>query len=225
MVAKKTDKSNLENKRFLFFEIGMVLALTAALVAIEWRNAKPQTAYIAYNGDEFIPEELKIEITRPEVKKEILPPDLPEIKIVINEDEIDDDPFDFDVEADEDDIIEFIPFEPKEEKPEPDDYVFIAEKMPRYHNGGLENFHKHIQEIVEYPAAAVEIGLSGKVFVKFIVDKKGYITGIEIQQGIHPLLDNAVIAAIKKSDRWQPGMQGGFPVNVAMAMPVIFRLQ
>ena len=97
--------------------------------------------------------------------------------------------------------------------------------MPQYHNGGLENFHKFIQQIVNYPSAAVEHGLEGKVFVKFIVDKKGYVTNIEIQQGIHPLLDNAVIAALQKSDRWQPGKQGGFPVNVAMSMPVVFRLQ
>jgi protein TonB len=226
MVAKKSEQTNLENKRFLFFEIGMVLALSAALVAIEWKSAKPQTIYMAYNGDEFFPEDMTAEITRPELKKEIKPPELPEIHIIKDEAKIEDDPFlDFNVDANEGDIIEFIPFEPKEEKPDSFVFVYFAEKMPRYHNGGLDNFRKHIQEIVEYPPTAVEMGLSGKVFVKFVVDKKGYVTGIEIQRGIHPLLDNAVIAAIKKSDRWQPGMQGKFPVNVAMSMPVVFRLQ
>ncbi len=225
MFSKKTEKANLENKKILFFEVGMVLTLAAALVAIEWNNAKSQTSYIAYNGDGSIPEEIDMIITRPEKKKEIKPPELPKIEIIENETEIEEENFDFNVETKWDENIEFIPFDYADEKPEPMEYVFFAERMPEYDNGGLENFRRFIQQIVEYPQAAIEHGLEGKVFVKFIVDKKGYVTNIEIQRGIHPLLDNEVIAAIKKSRRWKPGMQGGMPVNVAMSMPVVFRLQ
>ena len=73
MFSKKTEKANLENKKILFFEVGMVLTLAAALVAIEWNNAKSQTSCIAYNGDGSIPEEIDMIITRPEKKKEIKP--------------------------------------------------------------------------------------------------------------------------------------------------------
>ena len=42
MVTKKTERANLENKKVVFFEIGMVLTLASALVAIEWCSAGPQ---------------------------------------------------------------------------------------------------------------------------------------------------------------------------------------
>ncbi len=225
MVAKKTEKANLENKRILYFEAGMVLVLAAALVVIEWSHTKAQNPYMSYTGNTLFEEELDIPISRTDLKKEIKPPELPKIEIVKDITDIPEEDFDFNVESNWDDIVDFVFIEPDEEKPEELGFVWFAEKMPQYHNGGLENFHKFIQQIVNYPQAAIENGLQGRVFVKFIVDKKGYVTGIEIQQGIHPLLDNAVIAAIQKSDRWQPGKQGGMPVNVAMSMPVVFRLQ
>ena len=36
MEVKKTEKANLENKKLLFLEIGMVVALAAVFVAFEW---------------------------------------------------------------------------------------------------------------------------------------------------------------------------------------------
>ena len=225
MVAKKTQKANLENKKILYFEAGMVLVLAASLVVLEWSRTEAQNNSLAYGGTTIIDEELNIPISRTEMKKEIKPPELPKIEIVENKVDIEDESFDIDVETKWDEDIVFIPFEPDEEEPEDLGFTWFPEKMPEYHNGGLENFHKFIQQIVEYPPAAAENFIEGRVFVTFVVDKKGYVTKIEIQKGTHPLLDNAVIAAIKKSDRWKPGMQGGMPVNVAMSMPVIFKLQ
>ena len=226
MVAKKTTKANLENKKILYFEAGMVLVLAAALVVLEWTRTEAQNNTLAYGGTTIIDTELDIPISRTEIKKEkIKPPELPRIEIVIDNTEIPDEDFNFSSEADWDDEFVFTPFEPNEEKPEELDFIWFAEKMPQYHNGGLENFHKFIQQIVEYPPTAAENFIEGRVFVTFVVDKKGYVTRVEIQRGAHPLLDNAVIAAINKSDRWKPGMQGGMPVNVAMSMPVIFKLQ
>lgn len=225
MVAKKTEKANLENKKFLYFEAGLVLALASALVVLEWNQTTAQNNSLAYGGTTIFEEEMDMPISRTELKKEIKPPELPKIEIVENEIDIEEESFDIDIEINWDDEFVFTPFEPEEEEPEDMGFIWIAEKMPEYHNGGLENFHKFIQQIVDYPQTAAENGIEGRVFVTFVVDKKGYVTRIEIQKGIHPLLDNAVIAAIKKSDRWKPGMQRGMPVNVAMSMPVIFQLQ
>ncbi len=225
MVAKKTEKANLENKKILFFEIGMVLAIAAVLVVIEWTHNKFRTSTIAYAGDDLIPDEMIIEITRQEVKQKTVPPALPEIKIVENTVDIPDENFDIDIETNWYDIVDLSKFTMDDEKAVDTDTFVIVEKMPRYHKGGLEEFRNFIQQVVEYPPVAIEHQIEGKVFVKFIVDKHGYVTAIEIQKGIHPLLDNAVIAAIKQSDRWDPGKQGNIPVNVALSMPVIFHLQ
>ena len=223
MLAKKTDKSDLEKKKFMFFEIGLLIALAIALLAFEWSTAGVEENPWIFKGEESIVNELQMDITRPEKQQEIVKPELPKLKIRPDNIEIEEPDFNFSVEVDPWEGI-YIP-EPDPEDPIEDSIFIISQKMPSYRNGSLSEFHKHIQEIVKYPQAAIDLELQGKVFVRFVVDKTGYIAHIEIQQGIDPILDNAVIAAIKKSEKWQPGEQRGRPVNVAMSMPVIFRLQ
>ena len=223
MVTKKTERANLENKKVVFFEIGMVLTLASALVAIEWCSAGPQNTGSFSDNPKNTDGIMQAPVTR-QPQKKIQPPPQPKIKIAENNDVIDDDPDFFSVEGTAYTFIDFFPIEPEEEPPV-DSVIWFPDKKPEYENGPPEKFQRFIQKIAEYPATAAEMGLEGKVFVKFVVDKKGYVTDIEIQRGVHPLLDNAVIAAICKSKRWKPGMQNGLPVNVAMSMPVIFRLQ
>jgi len=223
MISKKTNKADLEKKRSLFFEIGLVIALAIALIAFECTPVeKPADNFLSYLDDP-INEELEIDITRVEKKKEMKKPKAIEIKIIKNEVDLPGDDIDLDMDVDIDDCIFDIPELPDE--PGVEDTFFIVEYMPEYRNGGLQNFHKHIQEIVKYPREAIDLGLEGTVYLTFVVDKRGFISNIKIIRGIDPLLDNEVIAAIEKSEQWKPGIQAGRKVNVSMSMPVTFRLQ
>ena len=42
MEIKKTEKANLENKKLLFLEIGLIVALVAVFVAFEWQTEEQQ---------------------------------------------------------------------------------------------------------------------------------------------------------------------------------------
>ena len=64
----------------------------------------------------------------------------------------------------------------------------------------------------EIPASARRMGVEGKVFVKFIVDKEGAISNIEIE-GINADLDNEAIRLIKIMPPWKPGKQNGRSVK------------
>jgi len=228
MVTKKSKKANLENKRTLFFEIGMMLAIALALMALETDNVNSGN-----NDYQFLPsgESIDEEVMMPIKWKEPDQPPVPQqivqkFEIKDNDWELDDPDFDFNVDADADEGFEFFPIgDPEEEEPEEMDVVIFADKMPQYNGCGLECFHKFIQETVLYPQLAIENHIQGRVYVRFIVDKKGVLKNIEIMKGVHPLLDNAVIEALNKSERWQPGMQGPMPVNVSMSMPVTFTLR
>jgi protein TonB len=223
MITKKSKKSNLENKKAIFFEIGMVLALSIALIAFEWSTTEsPANAPIA--GWDEIYEEDYNEVIRLEVEKIIMPPQPTyEIVIVDDEVEIEEPDFDFDIDIDPDAIV--IP--PLTDEPPVDDDVpvYFAEEMPRYRNGERINFKRHMQQIVNYPEEAIHLDLEGTVHVQFVVDKHGNIKDIKIIRGIDPLLDNEVIAAIHQSEKWEPGRQNGHAVNVAMSIPIVFRLQ
>jgi protein TonB len=225
MIAKKSKKTNLENKRTLFFEIGIVLALAMALIAFEWSTTETRETNLSALWDGAVEEELDMEITRPELEKEPPPPQpIPEIVIVENNTKIPEPELFISVEIGVNDRIK-IPDLPDEPPVVDDVPVFFAQEMPIYRNGGLINFRNHMQEIVKYPKEAIALDLEGTVYVKFVVDRKGYIRDIGIVRGIDPLLDNEVIAAIQQSERWKPGRQNGIPVSVAMSMPIIFRLQ
>lgn len=222
MVAKKTDKSNLENKKLLFLEIGLMLSLSLALCAFEWSATEETDTYWEMPETVFEPE-LQAEITRPEVEQKQPRYALPEIKIVEDIIDIPEEDLNFISDVPEDWSFKIPDLDPEENV---DDSIFyIVERWPVYEKGGPENFRRYIQQIVEYPQAAIEAGIDGKVFVQFVVNAEGYVSDIRIQQGRHPALDNAVIEAVSKSKRWEPGEQRGRPVKVAMTIPVIFRLQ
>lgn len=224
MISKKTKKADLEKKRPLFFEIGLTIALAMMFVAFEWTSLeKPRTNFRSYMDDSFI-EELEIDITRIEKKEELKKPKAIQIEIIKNETDIPESDFELNTEINEYDGIIFPDFTPEEEHIEEEVFV-IVENMPEYRNGGLINFHDHIMHIVDYPQTAIELGLEGTVYVSFVINKKGKITKIKIVRSVDPLLDNAAIAAIEQSEKWKPGIQAGRPVNVAMVIPVRFRLQ
>jgi len=224
MISKKSNKADLEKKRPLFFEIGLTTALAIALAAFELSPEETSTNnYLKYSENSYI-EPIDVIITRVEKKEKMKKPKAIVFEIKPNDVELDYPDFELNTEIDPDDGIDYN-FDNTDEEPVKDEIFIIVENMPEYRNGGLENFHKYIQEKVKYPQAAIELGLEGTVFVSFVVDKNGDVINLTITRGIDPLLDNEVIAAIENAERWKPGMQTGRKVNVAMAMPVTFRLQ
>lgn len=101
-------------------------------------------------------------------------------------------------------------------------YIYVK-KMPEF-PGGVKAFYTYIREHVEYPDIAKKEGIEGVVFLRFEVTKKGSIGKIDIQKGVHPLLDNAAIKVIKSLPKFIPGEQNGKKVNVWYATSVTFKL-
>lgn len=226
MELKKSPKADLEKKKSLFLEIGYVVALGLVLMAFEWTKEDVNFASLGELPDLAGEEEI-IPITRQEMQKPPEPPKPQKVILELNivEDDVElDDEFEIeDFEASQDEEIEIIAMEEEEE--EEAEVFFIVEDMPTFQGGSLENFRNYIQESIEYPAIAMENGISGTVYVNFVVNQKGEITAINIVRGVDPSLDNEVIRALKAAPKWSPGKQRGKPVSVSMAIPVKFILQ
>ena len=90
--------------------------------------------------------------------------------------------------------------------------------------GGLEQFYKFVGKNLKYPAQARRLGIEGKVFVHFVVDRDGSLSDIKVVKGIGAGCDAEVERIIHKSPKWNPGKQRGEPVRVRMMMPITFRL-
>lgn len=109
-------------------------------------------------------------------------------------------------------------------QPEPDKIHISVEVKPQFPGGDAE-MHKYISDNLFYPVVDREMGVEGRVTIRFVVGKAGEITDVELLKGISPSCDREAIKVVKNMPRWIPGKQNGNPVRVYHVLPIIFRLQ
>lgn len=85
--------------------------------------------------------------------------------------------------------------------------------------GGLRSYYLNIQ----YPRAAIEAGIQGRLLLSFVVELDGATTQIEVVESLHPLCDSAAVHALRAT-RFLPGRQQGQKVRVRMRLPVRFQI-
>ncbi|WP_256011590.1 energy transducer TonB [Desertivirga xinjiangensis] len=100
----------------------------------------------------------------------------------------------------------------------------VVEHQPMF-PGGLEAFANYLRKNLRYPAAASEIGVTGRVFVNFIVEKDGSLTDIKVVKGIGHGCDEEAVRVLKKSPRWAPGIQNQQRVRVMFTIPIVFQME
>jgi periplasmic protein TonB len=228
MEAKKSDKANLEKKKGLFLQIGLVTVLALLLIAFEWTTREVSTGNLGELAEVVMEEEI-IPITRPEEVQPPPPPPPPQItetlNIVEDDVEIEDELFIDDVEARQDTRIEFSQMVMEEEEAAEQEIFFIVEDMPDFQGKGQDGFRTYIAENLKYPQIAAENGIQGRVFVQFVVNEDGQVSDATVVRGVDPALDREAVRVVMSSPRWTPGKQRGEPVRVAFTFPINFVLQ
>lgn len=106
---------------------------------------------------------------------------------------------------------------------EPPKIVDFAEVMPEF-EGGAKAMYKFLQRHLRYPRADQRIGIQGTVFVRFIIDITGTVTGVEVVRGVSGTLDKEAMRVIALMPKWKPGSQHGTPVNIRMVLPIKFEM-
>jgi TonB family protein len=98
-----------------------------------------------------------------------------------------------------------------------------VEEMPSF-PGGSGALASFIAANLKYPVVAQENGIQGRVVVKFVVDKNGRITDVEIARSVDPSLDKEAMRIVKAMPKWKPGKLKGNCVRVKYTVPIVFRL-
>ena len=118
MIIKKSEKANLEKRRGVFIQLGVVIALAITLIAFEWTSKPKNLASLGAMSDMNLTEEI-IPITRQQEIKPPPPPAAPKVTDVLNivEDDvqIDDELIIDDAEADQQMQVEIVEFTETEE--------------------------------------------------------------------------------------------------------------
>lgn len=229
MELKKNDKANLEKRKTIFLQLGLVIVLALMLIAFEWTTGGLKDNEYDMGDTEQLEEEM-IPITeqqQPEPPKPPEPPKTTELFEIVEDDiEIEDE---FIIEEDEIDMdteVEIIEYTIEEEEEEEEDNIFvIVEEMPTFRGGGVEKFRSWVFRNLKYPPIASENGVQGRVYVDFVVEPTGEVSNVKVVRGVDPSLDKEAIRVVSSSPKWKPGKQRGLPVRVRFSFPILFELQ
>jgi periplasmic protein TonB len=223
MNIKKSKRANIENRRTVFFQVGLGLVLVSVLAAFEWAtptgNTKTDfTNVTPISQDIYIPPTEHKKLKQPEPLK---PP--VEFKKVSEDEEFVEEDFYLDVSDPSFNPYSLSELEPEVEKPEIIDFYSVQEK-PRFRGGEMNSFAKYVGSKIVFPDEAIQMGISGTIKITFVIDEQGKVTNARVTRSVDPMLDEIVLNAIRNSKGWEPGIQNGQKVKVQLTMPITFKL-
>lgn len=229
MEAKKSAKADLEKKKGLFLEIGLVFILALVLVAFNLKSSpKQDTGLQSINqGTEIVEDVIQTEEKQPEPEPE---PEQPEPEVATDLNVIDND-----AESDhemkvvdagddanraQENVVTVI--EPEKELEEEPVYVFVEEEAA--YPGGETALYDYLGKNIQYPDLARESGITGTVVIKFVVEKDGSISKPTILREIGGGCGKEALRVVKNMPKWKPGKQSGRAVRSEFTLPVQFEL-
>lgn len=229
MEVKKTPRASLENKRLLFVEIGLVIALLIFWGCMEYTSKETTVSTLAEVAQEIEVEEM-VPITQ-----ETPPPPEAAPKIPVLSDQID--IVDDEIEIEEDflslednanlgvEIMDYIE-EVEEETVEEEAIPFqLVEEKPSFNGGDANEFSKWVNSKLVYPEIAKENGVQGRVTLQFTVNTDGSVSNVIVLRGVDSSLDKEAVRVVSMSPKWKPGKQRDRAVKVTYTFPVIFQLR
>lgn len=229
MELKKSEKADLESKKGIFFQVGLVFALAITLLAFEWKSYDNLDINTFSNQQANTEVEELAQITQQNTPPPPPPPPAPSLvlNIVDNTAQINDD-LSINAEADEStQVDEYIApvAEKQEEEAEVEEHqiFMVVENAPAFPGGDAARM-KFLQDNIKYPQMARESGIQGTVYVTFVVERSGAVTDVKILRGIGGGCDEEAVRVVQNMPKWEPGKQRGKPVRVQFNMPIKFTL-
>ena len=229
MKPKKTEKADLENRRGLYLEIGLVVVLVAALVAFNVKSYDNKKIEVVQRTAADETEEMGIQ-TQDDTPPPPPPPEQPEVTTELNviEDDAESENEIGIVNAevtDKTENIEITPVVVEQDEEEDEQVIFqVVEQDPEF-PGGVEALYKFIQSNIKYPQLAKENNITGRVFVTFVVEKDGSVSNVKAARDIGGGCGAEAVRVVKSMPKWTPGKQRGKAVRAAYTLPVNFTLQ
>ena len=209
-------------------EIGLVVILLASLVAF---NVKSDDKEVRDVVQRDVVEEVEEQVlqTAEDTPPPPRPPEVPEVTTVIevvSDDKEIENEVTFNAEVDDKTAnIEITPVKIEEEVDEDEVTIFtVVENDPEF-PGGMEALYKYLAQNIKYPALARDNGITGRVYVTFVVERDGSIANPKVLKDIGGGCGQEAIRVVKSMPKWTPGKQRGKAVRVQFNLPVNFNLK
>lgn len=232
MELKKNPKKDLNKSSGLFFATGMALVLAMTYFAFEWKTFYSSTDYDTSMNveDELIEENPIFTLETPPPPPPPVAPTL--IEVAPNDTELPETEIAANIE-DPDESIPIAEIAYVDLEPEIDVIWTTIEEVPVF--PGCEDekdkracfqkmMNKHIGKVFRYPEIAKEMGVEGKVYTQFTIQKDGNIGNI-LLRGPDKILEKEAERIINKLPKMRPGKQRDRNVKVAFTIPITFKLR
>lgn len=99
----------------------------------------------------------------------------------------------------------------------------VVECLPEF-PGGMSAFVQWLTKHLKYPLAAQRAKRQGTVLVSFIVNKDGTIADRKVVKSASPELDREALRVLRLMPKWKPGEDHGQPCRTYVCIPVVFKL-
>jgi protein TonB len=218
--AKKARSQTL-----LLSSISLCISLLIVIAAFEMRIAEDSARVELSSNTNRFEDLVEIPLTQ-HIQKPPAQMHAPTIIEVDDEEIIEEIEVDLDIEMTEETRIEAIVFKPGDDavpEEKADEIFLIVEEQP-IPVGGIAAFYDFVGSNLQYPARAARMGIEGRVFVEFVVEKDGSLTNIRVAKGIGGGCDEEAVRVLAAAPKWKAGRQRGNPVRVRMVMPIMFKL-
>ena len=226
MEEKKSPKANLENKKVMFTQIGLIISLLIAWLAFEHKSYDKRQIDESLLNREVVLDEEMVEITKQEEQKP-QPVEQPQqtTQLEIVDDNVETEDININAEVEQNEVIEeYVAPEVVEEEVVEQEIFQIVEEMPAF-PGGEQKLMEYVGKNIKYPQIARETGVQGRVYVNFVVEPDGSVSNVSVLRGIGGGCDEEAIRVVKSMPKWKPGKQRGKAVRVSYMLPVNFKLQ
>jgi protein TonB len=227
MIEKKSQKGDLDKRKNTFLLIGLVVVLGLTYAGFELFATSDLSKDLGIQDEEAI-----LVMDEDVIATDPTPPPPPppvaqqaEVMLKIVEDNIKvNTDFDFSQDFDLDMAVEeYVPIDIVEEEVDNTPPMRIVEEMPEP-VGGFDSMYEFLRNNLKYPEVARNNGISGQVFLEFVVEKDGSISNVKVLVGVYPELDQEAMRVVKIMPKWKPGKQMGKPVRTFFQIPVRFTI-
>lgn len=223
MEVKKSEKADLTKKSSFFFSIGLTITMALVLMAFEWTDSEEGALDLVGKKTDAFEETMEVPPTeQPPPPAPVI--QQPQVVEVPDEEEIKDDiKVNLDVEVTDETKVEEIVVQAEQPKEETDEIFTVVEESATP-KGGMQAFYKFVGEKIKYPAQARRMGIEGRVFVEFVINKDGSLSDVKAIKGIGAGCDEEAERIIRSAPPWNPGKQRGKAVKQRYTLPIIFKL-
>lgn len=245
MEGKKTYKADLEHRRPVWFLLGLVVALSLLLTALEYSTTNGNDAAFDDSMDDIsqdldlLPSLDRHDMTTAMTRKKAMPKtdkllivDKPTEKA----EKLDAIATSSNNDSNGDGAVDGNSTETAGQAMQTQEQATVAvdandtplnfrivEQLPEF-PGGMSALVKWLTDNIKYPKPAQMQKLEGQVVVSFIINRDGTIADIKVAKSAHPLLDREALRVARMMPKWKPGLQNNKPCRTLFAIPIVFKI-